>query len=68
MKTLLKWLNRNKRYKVIEENGVNVLVETEASKSRRSDRREIINMFLTFVSAIAAVIAAIFAALAYINA
>lgn len=67
MGKLQNWLNRNKRYKIVEENGINVLVETEASKSRRSNRREIINMLFTFISAVAAVVAAIFSALAYIN-
>ena len=60
------FLNRNKRYKSIEENGLNVLVETEGSKARTEKRRFLINMFFT-VSAVAAVAAAIFAALTYIN-
>ena len=61
------FLNRNKRYKSIEENGLNVLVETEGSKARTEKRRFLINMFFTVVSAVAAVAAAIFAALTYIN-
>lgn len=61
------FLNRNKRYKSIEENGLNVLVETEGSKARTEKRRFLINMFFTVVSAFAAVAAAIFAALTYIN-
>ena len=61
------FLNRNKRYKSIEENGLNVLVETEGSKARTEKRRCLINMFFTVVSAVAAVAAAIFAALTYIN-
>lgn len=62
-----KFFYRNRRYEVVKQDGLNVLVETEHSKSKRAERREIINMFLTFVSAVAAVIAAIFAALAYVN-
>lgn len=61
------FLNRNKRYKSIGENGLNVLVETEGSKARTEKRRFLINMFFTVVSAAAAVAAAIFAALTYIN-
>ena len=45
----------------------NVLVETEGSKARTEKRRFLINMFFTVVSAVAAVAAAIFAALTYIN-
>lgn len=67
MNKLEKFLNRNKRYKVIEENGLNVLVETEGSKARTEKRRFFINVFFTVISAIAAVASAIFAALAYIN-
>lgn len=61
------FLNRNKRYKSIGENGLNVLVETEGSKARTEKRQFLINMFFTVVSAVAAVAAAIFAALTYIN-
>lgn len=61
------FLNRNKRYKSIGENGLNVLVETEGSKARTEKRRFLINMFFTVVSAVSAVAAAIFAALTYIN-
>lgn len=61
------FLDRNKRYKFIEENGLNVLVETEGSKARTEKRRFLINMFFAVVSAVAAVAAAIFAALTYIN-
>lgn len=68
----LKWkiklfLNRNKRFKTIEENGLNVLVETENSKARTEKRRFLVNLFFTVISAISAVAAAIFAALTYIN-
>ncbi len=68
----LKWklklfLNRNKRFKTIEENGLNVLVETEGSKARTEKRRFLINLFFTVISAISAVAAAIFAALTYIH-
>ena len=66
-KKVQKFLYRNRRYEVIQQSGLNVLVETEASKAKRAERRENVNMFFTFVSAIAAVIAAIFAALAYVN-
>jgi len=68
MTKLETFLKRNRKYEVVEQNGLNVLVETENSKSKRAERREKINMFLTFISAVAAVIAAIFAALTYINA
>ena len=61
------FLNRNNRYKFIEENGLNVLVETEGSKALTEKRRFLVNMFFTVVSAAAAVAAAIFAALTYIN-
>lgn len=61
------FLNRNKRFKTIEENGLNVLVETENSKARTEKRRFLVNLFFTVVSAVAAVAAAIFAALTYIN-
>lgn len=57
-----------KLYKQIEENGLNVLVETEGSKAKTEKRRFLINVLLTFISALAAVVAAIFAALTYINA
>lgn len=59
--------NRDKRYKVVQENGLNVLVETEGSKARTEKRRFLINISVTVISAIAAVAAAIFAALAYIH-
>lgn len=61
------FLNRNRRYEVIKREGLNVLVETEESKAKRSEQRDLVNMFFTFVSAVAAVIAAIFAALTYVN-
>lgn len=61
------FFNRNKRYKIVEENGLNVLVETEGSKARTEKRRFLINLFFTVISAISAVAAAIFAALTYIN-
>ena len=61
------FLNRKKRYKIIQENGLNVMVETEASKANTEKRRFLINVFFAFISALAAVIAAIFAALTYIN-
>ena len=67
MKKLKSFLYRNRRYEVVQRDGLNLLVETEASKSKRAERREIVNMFFTVVSAVAAVIAAVFAALAYIN-
>lgn len=59
--------NRDKRYKVVQEGGLNVLVETEGSKARTEKRRFLINMSVTVISAIAAVAAAIFAALTYIH-
>lgn len=59
--------NRDKRYKVVQESGLNVLVETEGSKARTEKRRFLINMSVTVISAIAAVAAAIFAALTYIH-
>lgn len=66
-KKINRFANRNKRYKEIKENGLNVLVETEGSKARTEKRRFLINLCFTVVSAIAAVVAAIFAALTYIN-
>ena len=62
------FLYRNRRYQAVRREGLNVLVETESSRSRRAERRENINMLLTFVSAVAAVVAAIFATISYINA
>lgn len=62
-----RFINRNKRYKWIKENGLNVQVETENSKAKTEKWRFLINLFFTVISAIAAVIAAIFAALTYIN-
>lgn len=67
MNKLKKWLCRNRRYTVVQRDGMNVLVETDESRARRAERREIINMFFTVISAVAAVIAAIFAALPYVN-
>lgn len=61
------FLNRDKRYKLVQENGLNVLVETDGSKARTEKRRFLINVSVTVISAIAAVAAAIFAALTYIN-
>lgn len=66
-KKLKTWLTRNRRYHVVQQDGLNVLVETDASRARRAERREIINMAFTFISAVAAVIAAVFAALTYIH-
>lgn len=65
---LKRFLYRNRRYEVVRQNDLNVLVETDNSRARRSEQREKINMFFTFISAVAAVIAAIFSALAYVNA
>ena len=67
MSKIKEFLNRDKRYKVAQENGLNVLVETEGSKARTEKRRFLINMSVTVISAIAAVAAAIFAALTYIH-
>lgn len=67
MGKIKEFLNRDKRYKVVQENGLNVLVETEGSKARTEKRRFLINMSVTVISAIAAVAAAIFAALTYIH-
>lgn len=67
MSKIKEFLNRDKRYKVVQENGLNVLVETEGSKARTEKRRFLINMSVTVISAIAAVAAAIFAALTYIH-
>lgn len=61
------WYTRNRRYHVVQQDGLNVLVETDASRARRAERREIFNMFFTVISAVAAVVAAIFAALTYIH-
>lgn len=67
MSKIKEFLNRDKRYKVVQENGLNVLVETESSKARTEKRRFLINISVTVISAIAAVAAAIFAALTYIH-
>lgn len=67
MSKIKEFLNRDKRYKVVQEGGLNVLVETEGSKARTEKRRFLINMSVTVISAIAAVAAAIFAALTYIH-
>lgn len=67
MSKIKEFLNRDKRYKVVQEGGLNVLVETEGSKARTEKRRFLINISVTVISAIAAVAAAIFAALAYIH-
>lgn len=57
----------SRKYTVIQQEGLNVLVETEASKAKRAERRDNINMLFSVISAFAAVIAAVFAALTYIN-
>ncbi len=67
VEALRNFLNKDKRYKQIQENGLNVLVETESSKARTEKRRFFVNTLIALISAIAAVTAAIFAALAYIN-
>lgn len=61
------FLNRNKRFETVQRDGLNVLVETPESQAKRAERRDHLNMFFTCVSAVAAVVAAIFAALAYVN-
>ena len=66
-KRIISFLHRNRRYEVIQQEGLNVLVETEASRAKRAERRDIINIFFSFISAVAAVVASVFAALAYIN-
>lgn len=67
MNKFKKWLYRNRRYTVVQREGMNILVETDESRARRAERREMFNMFFTVISALAAVIAAIFAAAPYIN-
>lgn len=67
IKRLKLFLYRNRRYETVLQNGLNVLVETEASKAKRAERREHINMFITLISAMAAIVAAVFSALIYIN-
>lgn len=67
MNKFKKWLYRNRRYTTVQRDGLNVLVETDESRARRAEKREVVNMFFTVVSAVAAVIAAIFAAAPYIN-
>lgn len=67
IKSIKRFLYRNRRYETVLQNGLNVLVETEASKAKRAERREYINMFITLISATAAIVAAVFAALTYIN-
>lgn len=67
MNKFKKWFYRNRRYTTVQRDGFNILTETEESRARRAERREIFNMIFTVISAVAAVIAAIFAAAAYIN-
>lgn len=67
MNKFKKWLYRNRRYTTIRRDGLNILTETEESRTRRAERREVFNMLFTVISAVAAVVAAIFAAAAYIN-
>ena len=57
-------INDTKPYR---ENGLNVLVEPKAQKHAREKRRFFINVLLSIISTVAAVAAAIFAALTYIN-
>lgn len=62
------FINRNKRYELHRtEEGLNVLVETAASKARTEKTRFLITLIISLVSALAAVVAAVFAILAYIK-
>lgn len=63
-----KFKKRNKKsYMMVKRNGLNVLVETPESKERSEKFRSSLNLFFTIISTLAAIIAAIFAALTYIN-
>lgn len=64
----MKMFQKNKKlYKTIQENGLNVLVETEGSKARTEKARFLVNTIISVISAIAAIVAAIFAALPYVD-
>lgn len=56
-----------KRYYIPGVDSINQLVETPASKERTDFHRYIITLAVSSISAVAAVTAAIFAALAYFN-
>lgn len=66
-KKLRQWPVRHKRYKMIQENGINVWVETEASKAKTEKLRFFVNVWLSVISTLAAIVAAVFSALSYIN-
>lgn len=59
--------NRSKRYTVVRRDGLNVMVETDESKYKSEKRRSRINLVFVIISSVAAIIAAVFAALTYIN-
>ena len=67
MKRFKNFVNRNKRYELKRQDGINVLVETENSKANTDKRRFFVNAIFSIISTIAAIVAAIFAALTYIN-
>lgn len=68
MGRLRKFLERNKRYELHQtSDGLNILVETEASKACTEKSRFLITLFISAISALAAVVAAVFAILAYIK-
>ena len=68
MNKFQKFLNRNKRYELRKtEDGLNILVETEASKARTEKNRFLISLVFSICSTLAAIIAAVFAILAYIE-
>lgn len=68
MNKFQKFLNRNKRYELHKtEDGLNILVETEASKARTEKNRFLISVCISICSTVAAIVAAVFAVLAYIK-
>ena len=69
MKRIKRFLGRNKRYELHKTaDGLNILVETEASKARTEKSRFMISLLLTIISTVASVVAAVFAILTYIEA
>lgn len=63
------WATRNKEYEIHRmAEGLDVMVETEASYRRTEKSRFIITIIVSMISTAAAIVAAVFAVLAYINA
>ena len=59
--------DNGKRYKVVHQDGLNVLVETAGSKAKTEKRRFLLNVCISAISAVSAIVAAVFTALTYIN-